>query len=46
MLLTYQTQWRYRMKLDDIEKAVDYLARTDETHGELTANNEIKKRWQ
>jgi len=31
------------MKLDDIEKAVDYLARTDETHAELTANVEAMK---
>ena len=31
------------MKLDDIEKAVDYLARTDETHAELTASQESMK---
>tara|TARA_R100000951_G_scaffold72060_1_gene60770 strand:+ start:722 stop:1042 length:321 start_codon:yes stop_codon:yes gene_type:complete len=31
------------MKLDDIEKAVDYLAQTDVTHAELTANQESMK---
>ena len=31
------------MKLDDIEKAVDYLARSDETHAELTASQESMK---
>jgi len=31
------------MKLDDIEKAVDYLAQTDETHAELTASQESMK---
>ena len=43
MLLIYQTQWRYRMKLDDVEKAVEYLASTDEQHAKIAASQESMK---
>ena len=31
------------MKLDDVEKAVEYLASTDETHAKITASQESMK---
>lgn len=31
------------MKLDDVERAVQYLAETDETHAKLTASQESMK---